>query len=179
MKGIVFTELLEMIENKYGYELVDKLLTENQLPSGGIYTSIGTYEHAEVFTLLNHLSQYTDTPVPDLMRSYGRYMFATFTRSYYQFIERAPSAFSLLSSVQQYVHVEVRKLYPEAELPSFTIDQPAENHLRMRYESERRMADFAHGLIEGCLLHYGETATIKKTDLNQDGTVVMFDIVKQ
>jgi len=179
MKGIVFTELLEMVEEKYGYGLVDQLLTENDLPSGGIYTSIGTYGHAEMMTLLQHLSRSTNTPVPDLMRTYGRYMFKTFTRSYYPFIERAPNAFSLFKSIHHYIHVEVRKLYPDAELPHFSVEQPTENHLRMRYESERKMADFAHGLIEGCLTHYNETATIQKTNVAEDGTIVLFDIVKQ
>ncbi len=168
-----------MIEDKFGYELVDQLLQESDLPSGGIYTAIGTYDHAEMFTLVTKLSQQTQIPVPDLLRSYGQYMFVAFTRSYRPFVERADSAFSLLSSVQHYIHVEVRKLYPDAELPHFTIDQPAENHLRMHYISERKLSDFAHGLIEGCLANYGEKATITKTNLVDDGSQVLFDIVKE
>lgn len=168
-----------MIEDKFGYELVDKLLQESDLPSGGIYTSIGKYDHAEMLTLVTKLSQKTQIPMPDLLRSYGQYMFVAFTRSYRHFVDRADSAFSLLSSVQHYIHVEVRKLYPDAELPHFIIDQPAENHLRMHYISERKLADFAYGLIEGCLLNYGEKATITKTNLVEDGSQVLFDIVKK
>ncbi|AUD03322.1 heme NO-binding domain-containing protein [Spirosoma pollinicola] len=179
MKGIVFTEFLEMIEDKFGYELVDQLLEESDLPSGGIYTAIGTYDHAEMVTLVSGLSKRMDIPVPDLLRSYGQYMFTSFTRSYRPFVERADSAFALLSSVQHYIHVEVRKLYPDAELPHFTIEQPAENHLRMHYISERKLADFAHGLIEGCLATFGETATITKTNLTDDGSQVLFDIRKE
>ena len=178
MKGIVFTELLEMIEEKFGYELVDNLLQDSSLPSGGIYTAIGTYDHAEMVTLVTNLSKQTKMPVPELLRAYGQYMFTAFTRSYRPFVDRADSAFSLLSSVQQYIHVEVRKLYPDAELPHFTIDQPSENHLRMHYISERKLADFAHGLIEGCLATFGEKATITKTILVEDGSQVLFDIVK-
>lgn len=179
MKGIVFTEFLEMVESEYGYELVDQLLTQNELPSGGIYTAIGTYDHAEMMTLVHHLSKTTQTPIPDLLRAYGRYMFGAFTRNYHQFIERSNSAFNLLSSIHHYIHVEVRKLYPDAELPHFTVEQPSENRLSMHYESERRMSDFAHGLIEGCLSYYGERATISKTNLVEDGSQVMFDIVKE
>lgn len=178
MRGIVFTELLEMIEDEYGYSLVDELLTESNLPSGGTYTAIGTYDHAEMITLVNNLSQKTQLPVPDLLQAYGRYMFASFTRGYRPFVDRVDTAFGLFQSVHHYVHVEVRKLYPDAELPHFTVEQPAPNHLTMRYESERKLADFAHGLIEGCLSHYGETATITKKNLVEDGSVVLFDIVK-
>lgn len=178
MKGIVFTELLEMIEHKFGYELVDQLLENNNLPSGGIYTAIGTYDHAEMVTLVTSLSVETNIPIPDLLRSYGQYMFTAFTRSYRPFVERADSAFGLLSSVQHYIHVEVRKLYPDAELPHFVIEQPSENRLLMYYTSERKLADFAHGLIEGCLANFGETATIVKTMLTEDGSQVLFDITK-
>lgn len=178
MKGIVFTELLEMIEDQYGYALVDQLLTESDLPSGGIYTAIGTYDHAEITTLVHNLSQKTQLPIPDLLRAYGRYMFVSFTRGYRPFIDRVDSAFDLLQSVHHHIHLEVRKLYPDAELPHFTVEQPAENHLTIRYESERKLADFAHGLIEGCLIHFGETATITKRNIVADGSVVFFDIVK-
>lgn len=178
MKGLVFTELLEMVEERYGYELVDQLLTDQELPSGGVYTAVGTYDHAEMVRLVHKLSQQTSIPIPDLLRAYGRYMFATFTRTYRPFIEGTTTAFSLLSSIQDYIHVEVRKLYPDAELPHFTIRQPAENHLTMHYVSERKLADFAHGMIEGCLAHFGETATILKKDLVPDGSQVWFDIIK-
>ncbi len=178
MKGIVFTEFLEMVEEKFGYELVDQLLSQDNLPSGGVYTAVGTYDHGEMVTLVTGLSQETGLPIPDLLRSYGRYMFASFTRSYRPFVDRASSAFELLNSVHHYIHVEVRKLYPDAELPHFTVEQPAPNHLTMRYESERKLADFAHGLIEGCLAHFGEKATVAQQKLADDATVVLFDIVK-
>ncbi|GAB3643479.1 heme NO-binding domain-containing protein [Spirosoma arcticum] len=178
MKGIVFTELLEMVENQYGYALVDQLLVESDLPSGGTYTAIGTYDHAEMSTLVHNLSQKTQLPIPDLLRAYGRYMFNSFTQTYRPLVERSTSAFDLLKSVHHYVHVEVRKLYPDAELPHFSVEQPTPTHLIMHYRSERKLADFAHGLIEGCLTHFNETATITKTDKAGDGSYVVFDIVK-
>lgn len=178
MKGIVFTELLDMIEDQYGYGLVDQLLTESDLPSGGIYTAVGTYDHAEMVTLVHKLSQKTQLPIPDLLRAYGRYIFVSFTRVYRPLVDQASSAFDLLKSVHQYIHVEVLKLYPDAELPHFTVRQPAENHLTMHYDSERKLADFAYGLIEGCLAHFGETAAITQTNLAEDGSQVLFDIVK-
>ncbi len=179
MKGLVFTEFSEMIENQYGYGLVDQVLIETELPSGGAYTTIGTYDHAEMNTLVQRLSQKIGTSVPDLLRAYGRYMFTTFTKNYYPFIARSDSAFSLLKSVQHHIHVEVRKLYPDAELPHFTVEQPAPERLTMHYVSERKLSDFAYGLIEGCLLHFGERATLTKTDLTADGSQVLFVIEKQ
>jgi hypothetical protein len=178
MKGLVFTEFLEMAEEQFGYATVDQILLESDLPSGGIYTTVGTYNHSEMFALVEQLSKSTHIAASELLRSYGRYMFRTFTRSYHHFITHSESAFSLFGSIQQHIHVEVKKLYPDAELPHFTVQQLSDNHLTMHYESERKLSDFAHGLIEGCLEHFDEKATVIKTNLNDDGSQVLFDIIK-
>jgi hypothetical protein len=51
--------------------------------------------------------------------------------------------------------------------------------LEMIYYSERKMADFAEGLIEKSLEHYGETADIDRRNLTEDGSKVEFIIKKR
>lgn len=36
MKGIVFTEFLDMVEEKFGYGVVDQIITESKLESNGM-----------------------------------------------------------------------------------------------------------------------------------------------
>jgi hypothetical protein len=179
MKGIVFTEFFEMVEKKFGYQMVDNLLNNTELDSGGIYTSIGTYSHTEMANLVVNLSHQSNIPVPDLLRAFGGYLFETFTKTYHHFIEKAPDAFSFLAFIHDYIHVEVKKLYPDAELPHFDISKPDDSTLVMNYTSARKMADLAYGLIEGCLAHYGEKALITQENLNNDGSSVKFVIVKK
>jgi hypothetical protein len=88
MKGIVFTEFFEMVEKKFGYQMVDNLLNNTELDSGGIYTSIGTYSHTEMANLVVNLSHQSNIPVPDLLRAFGGYLFETFTKTYHHFIEK-------------------------------------------------------------------------------------------
>jgi hypothetical protein len=179
MKGIVFTELLEMVEAKFGYETVDELLTETHLPSGGIYTAIGTYDHAEIVALVVKLSEKTDIPVPDLIYTFGRHMFVTFTKSYAHFFAKATDAFDFLRSIHNYIHVEVKKLYPDAQLPHFDIHQESPSKLVMIYSSDRKMATLAHGLIDECLVYFKEKAEVNIKLLNEDGSQVAFEIVKK
>lgn len=179
MKGVIFTQFLDMVEQKYSYELVDTLLINTPLPSGGNYTSVGTYPACEMARLVTNLSQCTHIPLADLLREYGRFLFQTFITNYYHFILAAPDAFSFLSSVDNYIHVEVKKLYPDAELPQFLITRLDEQTLRMVYQSSRQLGDLAYGLIEGTLAHYQEKATIVQQVLNEEGSRVEFMIVKQ
>ena len=59
MKGIVFTELIEMIENEFSFKIADDIIQRSNLKSKGVYSSIGTYDHQEIFILVKELSDAT------------------------------------------------------------------------------------------------------------------------
>lgn len=178
MKGIVFTEFLEMVEDKFGFETVDTMITNSGVPNNGVYTAVGTYDHKEMVQLISELSSQTKIPVVDLLQSYGEYLFIRFGQLYPTFIENVKDSFEFLSSIENYIHREVLKLYPDAQLPEFIIDRKNENTLVMRYLSERGMYAFAHGLIIGCLDHFKENAKIEFEIQDEIGNDVIFTITK-
>jgi hypothetical protein len=178
MKGIVFTEFIEMVEQRFGYEVVDELLTETYLPSGGAYTTIGTYSHHEIVALVIGLGKKTNTPVPALLHAFGGHLFQTFVKNYGHFFDHSKDAFDFLESIENYIHVEVKKLYPDAELPRFKTSRPDERSLEMIYHSERSMGDLAEGLISACLEHFKQNATIGRKQMGEDGKTEVFLITR-
>lgn len=174
MKGIVFTEFLEMVEEKFGYEMVDNIIDEEQLASKGIYTSVGTYSFSEMGFLITQLHERTKISVPDLLHTYGQYLHNTFVASYPQFYARLSSSFDFLESIDGHIHVEVLKLYDDAELPKFKTKRLSDNQLEMLYSSVRKMGPFALGLIEKSIEHFGEKAKIEMNNLKEDGSEVQF-----
>ena len=79
------------------------------------------------------------------------------------------STFDFLEKLDGYIHVEVRKLYADAELPKFQKVTPAEaNKMVMVYRSSRVFADLAAGLMAGCAAHFGEQITITREDSRPD-----------
>ena len=93
----------------------------HSLPSGGAYTAVGTYDHGEMWSLVIELGKATGTPVPHLMHAFGEHLFHRFTVVYPVLFEKASSAFDFLQKLEGLIHAEVRKLYPDAELPRFDI----------------------------------------------------------
>ncbi len=178
MKGLVFTEFLQMVEDKFDYNMVDKVILDSDLDSGGAYTSVGTYPHSEMVKLIVSLSKATGSSVPDLLHSFGRYLFGTFEKGYPSFFAKSNNAFDFLDSIENYIHVEVLKLYPDAQLPTFTTSIKDDKQIHLVYESERKMAMFALGLLEKALEFYKEDATIEMTNLEEDGSKVLFVIRK-
>ncbi len=179
MKGIVFTEFIEMVEDRFGYEVADQIIAKAELKSGGVYTAIGTYDHGEMVALLVELNKMSGMPISDLLKVYGEHLFVRFGELYAQFFENVPDAFSFLESIDQYIHKEVLKLYPDAELPSFHTTRVGDNELHMLYHSERKMADFAYGLIKGCLAYFKEIASIDMAPVAGNDLEVLFKIKRQ
>lgn len=178
MKGIVFTEFLEMVEKKFGYATVDAIIEESNLPSEGSYTSVGTYDYGEMVLLISNLSDKMNLPIPELLRSFGGYIFDTFLKSYPSFFERSENSFEFLESIDNHVHIEVKKLYPDAELPRFETNRVSDDTLEMIYSSTRKMGEFAIGLIEKTMAHYGEPMVMNSQILESDGSKIKFTITK-
>lgn len=172
MKGIVFTEFVEMVEEKFGLPMVDTLFENTKLASGGAYTAVGTYPHTELVALVVSLSGETEISTSALVRTFGQHMAGRFSALFPAFFD-VPNAFAFLESVDQHIHVEVKKLYPDAELPRILCERDGDN-LEVIYESQRGLANFAQGLIEGSLQYFEEAADIERTDLDEAGKRVRF-----
>lgn len=178
MKGIVFTEFLELVESSFGLETVEEIIEKSDLPSKGAYTSIGTYEFSEMLALIGNLSEKTKMPVNKLLHVYGLHFFSVIQRDYSQILKMYPNAMDLLSSIESHIHVEVRKIYPDAELPRFEVVSQKDSELTLIYYSSRSMYAFGLGLMEKAFEHYGKKATITYEKLKEDGSEVKFVILE-
>ena len=177
MKGVVFTEFLELVESQFGLEIVQRIIDECDLETAGVYTSVGTYSHKDMFKMVGKLSEIKGIPVPELLTIYGEYFFTTLSRDYPQFMAKS-NLFGFLDSIEKYIHPEVLKLYPEAELPSFDSEILSENEMTLNYMSSRKMSDLAVGLIKGASNYFKEEVDIIKISENDDGETVMLKIIK-
>ncbi|MFT6883628.1 MAG: hypothetical protein ACI83W_000428 [Marinoscillum sp.] len=178
MKGIVFTEYLEFVEDRFGYDLVDQLMSSCVLPSGGTYTAIGFYDFTELVQLLIKTCELTRQEPTFILNKFGWHLFSVFTKGYPQFFTSAKSSFDILSSLDSRIHPEVLKIYPDAELPRFDLEKRGKNELILIYRSSRKMSDFAEGLIEACMSHYNENGNIKSEKLDEHGEIIRFTITK-
>lgn len=179
MKGIVFTEFLEMVENKFGYSTVDNIIEKSKLPSDGAYTSVGTYDFSEMGALVMNLHQETKIPVSDLLQVFGEYFFTYLAKNYTHFLDRANGLFDFLDSIHNYIHVEVKKLYPDAELPAFDTVSRTGSEMVMNYSSERKLGDFAKGLLLQSGEFFKEEIDISSKPLNESGSEIQFTITKK
>jgi hypothetical protein len=163
MKGIVFTEFLEMVEEAHSPDMVDAIIAEAAPPHGGAYTAVGTYPAQEMGALVGALARHSGQPAAELLRGFGAHVFGRFAVLYPAFFEGVTDTFDFLERIELVIHTEVLKLYPDAELPSVLAERSGPGGLRVTYRSPRCMADFAEGLIEGAATHFGDRIEVQRS----------------
>jgi hypothetical protein len=177
MKGIVFTEFNEMVESQFSPELLDEIIFECNLASGGAYTSVGTYDHDELIQMVTKLAEKTNTSADDLVFAFGEHLAGRFATLFSSFFSESKSMFEFMKTLDNHIHVEVQKLYPDAELPKFSFDDTDPSCLIMEYQSSRGLSTLAHGLMQGVLKYYKETITIKPEYISGNSHV-RFHLIK-
>lgn len=175
MLGMVFTEFVEMVEARHSVALADAMIEAAALPHGGAYTAVGYYEPTEFLQLLGALSQLSGEPMSAISQAFGRHLAGRFSEGHGQYFAAHRHPFDLLASVDGHIHVEVRKLYPQAQLPRFEVLARQPGLLRLAYRSPRGLCHLALGLIEGVLAHYGVAGQVA---MQPDADGAVFDITE-
>lgn len=175
MKGMVFTHFLDFVTEQFGPEMADDIIEASDLPSGGAYTSVGTYSHGEMVALIGALAERTGRPADGLVRAFGDRLSDTFAQDFPDFYRRAATLFDFLESIEAHIHVEVRKLYPDAELPTFRTESRTPSRLVLVYRSPRRMGHLSEGLITGSARQFGVDVRVRSEPIDgADGIATRF-----
>lgn len=177
MKGIVFTEFTEMIEKEFGLSVLDEIIEMSDLPSKGVYTSVGTYSHQEMVSMLGSFSELTKIPVPEALNRFGHHLFKSFANQYPDFMKNHHHVFDFLESVEHHIHVEVLKLYPDAQLPRFVCARVNQKTFRMEYHSDKHLEWLAKGLIEGALSQFNTEGNVEILDSSDTSKGSLIQII--
>lgn len=167
MKGIVFNLLEMLVTRAHGAAMWDQLLDAAGLD--GAYTSIGSYPDEHLGRLVAAASHATGTPPAEIVRWFGREAFPLLAGRYPPLLAPHGDTRSLLLSLNDIIHPEVRKLYPGAETPEFRFEDRPGDVLVMEYHSARRLCAFAEGLIEGAAAHFGQAVEMRHLQCMHDG----------
>jgi hypothetical protein len=114
------------------------------------------------------LSRKTGVAPDDLLKAFGEHLFGVLSERYPFAVAGHSDLFSFLESLESVVHVEVRKLYPDVELPSF-VTRWEGDRFALEYRSQRPFASLAEGLLRGAIMHWGGRYTLTRRALDGDG----------
>jgi hypothetical protein len=178
MKGLVFTTFYSHCEEEWGPDMLDDIIEDADLPNKGAFTSVGTYPFEHMIALMTALVRRSGQPMPQLLEGFGRFCFGKWV-AYVPEHFANKDLFDIMAKIDDFHEFEVRKLYPDAELPSFKVESRDDRTLVLRYFSCKPLADLAAGVIRGAAAHLGETIEIKHRPV-VDGTeaYVRFEVTR-
>lgn len=178
MRGVVFTELIEFVEGALGFEVADKMIEMAHLDNNGSFSQGGNYPFSHMQKLLGSLSEITGKNPQELLYIFGEHLFSILVNMYGKNISEIGSSLDFIDSVENYVHVEVKKLYKDTDLPTFTTTYKDDKNLTIIYQSEKRLEAFAHGLMTACGKYFNEELVIEYKTINQSPYQVEFVVKK-
>lgn len=168
MKGVVFNIFEDFVSEGWGEEAYESLLDACPLHSDGVFVGPATYPDADLLALVTLACQRFGVEPPDALRAFGRFMFGQLVEKFPAFVEGHDTK-SFLMSVHDVIHVEVRKLFPEAVTPSFHYEDPGPDALVIHYTSERRLCFLMEGLLAGAAVHFGTALTLEQRGCMHEG----------
>jgi len=172
MKGFIFTNFLDFVEKSNGLDMVDEMLGECDLASEGVYSAFNSYEFDELVTLLTYVSNKTGIAPQVLLEAFGRFVFPYLIGKHSYIIEKYSNALDLIAGIESHIHIEVKKLYEDAELPTFSVVEQTENTLTLIYTSSRGLTYFAIGLMRETLEFFKVKGKVTmEENYNNDGSI--------
>ena len=178
MKGLLFCEFIEFLEKQIGDDGTQEIIDKAELASEVAYSRVGFYDYQELIQLLVTTAEYTQKEAGDLLQGFANHLFKVFKRDYSSFFDGVSSAAEMLKTIDDHIHVEVKKLYPDAELPQFRYEEQGQD-LHLYYSSPRPLAGVAHALINACLHYFKDEQFLEHHEISDDQKNAHFVISKQ
>ncbi|GEK09610.1 heme NO-binding domain-containing protein [Pseudoalteromonas sp. McH1-7] len=168
MRGVVFRGLEELAIETIGMQEWDELL-ETYAPQGRVYVSPTAYPDEELFALAQGVASKLDKPLTEVLAIFGQSLFGFLAKKHVGISSKFSSFEELVVSIDSVIHMEVKKLYDEPNLPSITTTIENDKTIILKYKSNRKLCFCAEGLLHGAAQHYNRVLRIEHPQCMHEG----------
>lgn len=146
MKGLLFNIVEDVVAEALSADAWDDVIDAAGVD--GSYTSLGTYPDADLMAIVGATAEIAGISVDDTLRLAGRLGFKHLAQRAEYLLNGIDGWQQLIEALDDIIHPEVRKIYPDSEVPGFAATAGAAG-LRVVYTSSRGLCALADGLIRG------------------------------
>ncbi|MEJ6476741.1 heme NO-binding domain-containing protein [Pseudoalteromonas piscicida] len=168
MRGVIFRGLEELVIEALGMQAWDELL-EAYAPTGRVYVSPTSYPDEELFALAQGVAAKLGKPLTEVLAIFGQSLFGFLAEKHKGIAAKFESFEELVLSIDSVIHMEVKKLYDEPNLPSINVVKEDDKTLILEYCSKRKLCFCAEGLLHGAAQHYSRKLSIEHPQCMHNG----------
>ena len=179
MKGIFFTELLEMAEREYGSHTVEKVISSLDAGYHGVFNPHTDYSYKHFFDLIGLISLEVKLSPSDIAKNFGEYLFSRLVILFRPQFAGNSDIFQFLEQIDYFIHVKMQEKFPHDGIKGFKTERLDENTFIVSYRSKRELIDLAIGLFMGCQKFFSEDIILNtEIKFEQEKEFVCFTIRK-
>lgn len=172
MKGIIFNLLEDFISEGWGDDVYEEILAMCPLKTKEPFIGPATYPDSDLLAIVDKVCEKLGVSVPQAVHAFGKYCLPHLIAKFPVFVQGHEHPKTFLKTIDNVIHVEVRKLFPDAKPPRVTWEDPALNRLVLTYVSERKLCALMTGLLEGVAEHFKTPIQYTHTKCMRNGADV-------
>ncbi len=177
MKGIMFNVFEDFVVQNWGEDFYEDILESSTLATLDPFVAPGTYPDADLIALVGTTVTKLGIPLRDALVAFGSFAFDGLVKTNPAFVDEHTDIRSFLATVDSIIHIEVRKLYPDAVTPTVLVEERAATGVQLTYRSERKLCPVVEGLVTGAARRFGLAANFSHPQCMNDGAAqCVFDI---
>ena len=146
MKGVIFNVVQEVVEETFGADVWDDAIELAGVH--GAYTSLGSYDDADLLALVGPLAEIARVSRDDVLVLAGQKGFRHLASRHVELLVGLEGWRDVVERLDGIIHPEVKKIYPDADVPYFGTEFGADDVL-LEYRSARNLCSLAEGLALG------------------------------
>lgn len=178
MKGIFFTEFLEMTEKNFGVDITEKIISELGVGNNGVYEAEIGYPCAQFVELCQLLGLEIGNSSTDVAKNFGEYLFSRLVILFRPSFAGNSNIFEFLDQVDDFIHEKMQDSFPALQIPNFRTLKINENTFQISYRTEKILVDLAIGLLMGCQRFFNEELTLNTEYISDRSKLVCFTLSK-
>ena len=171
MKGIIFNLFDNFIISRFGEDTHDEILEASETGPINPFEIVGpgSYPDEMFDAIVTKAAEITKEDKANLLRAMGRHSLPILAERYPHFFNDYKHPREFLKTASMIHQVEVRKLYQDADVPKFFIEDHGSAGLTLTYKSRRHLCHLAEGLIDGLGVYYQVPLQISQPECVQSG----------
>ncbi|OCQ22147.1 hypothetical protein A7985_10180 [Pseudoalteromonas luteoviolacea] len=154
MKGHIFMLLEDFISEVAGDEVLYEALEECSFDSSKGFVRTENYPDEQLVELVNIVVGKMGISISEAHFSFGQWLYPKLSNLLPSQFTQYPHPAHVLKQLDDLHHVELKKLYPDAQPPAFQYNVTGPYTAQLIYTSPRRLFDLVKGVLAGMSSYY-------------------------
>ncbi|WP_440770535.1 heme NO-binding domain-containing protein [Natronorubrum sp. DTA28] len=176
MHGIILKTLQAFVVDTYGEDAWLTIQREADIEEK-VYVPVTVYPDGDVYEIVRTAGELTDQSPRTILSQYGKWVVPALLETYDLHIDDEWDGLELIANIQQF-HTSLRtRDMTTLTTPRIRSERVSDHHVRITYDSDRKLCDVARGAIQGVAAQFDEELVAEEqTCMHEGDDACRFDI---